>query len=83
RLAAMVTMEELAAENLPLARQVLAPLRELYPRAVTTVKGDILYILGELKSSRSRPHLQSVLATEQNPEVLEAAREAIEKIDHS
>ncbi|MFZ0614323.1 MAG: thioredoxin family protein [Desulfobacterales bacterium] len=83
RLAAMVTMEELAAENLSLAQQVVAPLWERYPRAVATVKGDILYILGELKSSRSRTRLQSVLATEQNPEVIEAAREAIEKIDNS
>ncbi len=83
RLAAMVTMEELAAENLTLARQAAAPLQERYPRAVATVKGDILYILGELKSSASRTHIQSVLATDQNPEVREAAREAMEKIDHS
>lgn len=83
RLAAMVTMEELAAEDLSLAQQAAAPLWERYPQAVTAVQGDILYLLGELKSSPSRPHIQSVLATEQNPEIIEAAREAMDKIDRS
>jgi alkyl hydroperoxide reductase subunit AhpF len=81
RLAAMVTMEELTAANLTLARQVIAPLWKRYPRSVDSVKGDILYIFGELQSPQSLPYLRSVLAAEENPEIREAAQEALEKIE--
>jgi alkyl hydroperoxide reductase subunit AhpF len=81
RLAAMVTMEELAAADLTLARQVIAPLWKRYPQSTDSVKGDMLYIFGELKSPQCLPHLRSVLATEENSEIREAAQEALEKIE--
>ncbi|MGW8187146.1 MAG: hypothetical protein ACWGNK_07760 [Desulfobacterales bacterium] len=81
RLAAMVTMEEMAAADLTLARQVIAPLWKRYPQSADSVKGDMLYIFGELKSPQCRPHLRSVLATEENSEIREAAQEALEKIE--
>jgi hypothetical protein len=81
RLAAMVTMEELAAADLTHARQVIAPLWKRYPQSTDSVKGDMLYIFGELKSPQCLPHLRSVLATEENSEIREAAQEAIEKIE--
>jgi hypothetical protein len=81
RLAAMVTMEELAAADLTLARQVIAPLWHRYSQSAESVKGDILYVFGELKSPRCLPHLRTVLATEENSEIREAAQEAIEKIE--
>lgn len=81
RLAAMVTMEELAAADLNLARQMIAPLWKRYPQSIDSVKGDILYVLGELKSPRCRPHLRSVMATEDNSEIREAAQEALDKLE--
>ncbi len=82
RLAAMVTMEELAAVDLTLARQVVVPLWHRYAQSTDSVKGDILYIFGELKSLQSLPHLRTVLAAEGNPEIREAAQEALEKIEN-
>ena len=82
RLAAMVTMEELIAADLTLARQVVAPLWKRYPQFADSVKGDILYIFGELQSPQCLPHLRTVLATEENPEIREAAQEALEKIEN-
>ena len=81
RLAAMVTMEELTAADLTLARQVVASLWKRYPQSAASVKGDMLYIFGELKSPQSLPYLRSVLAVEQNPEIREAAQEALEKTE--
>ncbi|MGD8338158.1 MAG: hypothetical protein PVI34_04180 [Desulfobacterales bacterium] len=81
RLAAMVTMEELAAADLTLARQVIAPLLKRYPQSADSVKGDMLYIFGELQSPQCLSHLRSVLAAEENSEIREAAQEALEKIE--
>jgi len=77
----MVTMEELAAARPTLARQVISPLWKRYPQSIASVKGDMLYIFGELKSPQCLPHLRSVLATEENSEIREAAQEALEKIE--
>lgn len=52
-----------------------------YPQSGDSVKGDILYIFGELQSPQCLPHLRSVLAAEKNPEIREAAQEALEKIE--
>jgi alkyl hydroperoxide reductase subunit AhpF len=82
RLAAMVTMEELAAVDLTLARQAIVPLWKQYPQSTESVKGDMLYIFGELKSPQCLPHLRSVLATEANSDIREAAQEALEKIEN-
>ena len=81
RLAAMVTMEELAAADLTLARQVIAPLWKRYRQSTDSVRGDMLYIFGELKSPQCLPHLRSVMATEENSEIREAAQEALDKIE--
>jgi hypothetical protein len=81
RLAAMVTMEELAAADLTLARQVIAPLWKRYRQSTDSVRGDMLYIFGELKSPQCLPNLRSVMATEENSEIREAAQEALDKIE--
>jgi alkyl hydroperoxide reductase subunit AhpF len=80
RLAAMVTMEELAQNAPELASAFIDPLWERFPEAAVPVKGDILYILGEIGSPRSLPYLEAVLNDAHHPDVLEAAHEAIEKI---
>jgi HEAT repeat protein len=52
-----------------------------YSQSAESVKGDILYIFGELGSPQSLPHLRSFLAAEKNSEIREAAQEAVEKIE--
>jgi glutaredoxin len=83
RLAAMVTVEEMAAADMTAARTVIEPLWERYHQSRDTVKGDILYIFGELKAPLARAYLLSVIDAESNPEIKEAAREALEKIEKS
>jgi hypothetical protein len=80
RLAAMVTAEELAAGNRELASQMIEPLKSRFQDAVDTVKGDILYILGELKSRKPLSVLNDVITGNYDAEVKEAAQEAVEKI---
>ena len=83
RLAAMVTLEELADMSINVAQAVIAPLWQRYHQTNDSVKGDIVYIFGELKSPTPLPYLQSVVESESNPEIIEAAKEAFEKIKKS
>lgn len=83
RLAAMVTVEEMADENIIAARAVIEPLWKRFHHANDSVKGDIVYIFGELKSPTTLPYLQSVVKAESNPEIIEAANEALLKIEKS
>ena len=80
RLAAMVTLEELADMSISIAQAVIAPLWQRYHQTNDSVKGDIVFIFGELKSPTPLPFLQSVVESESNPEIIEAANEAFEKI---
>lgn len=81
RLAAMVTVEEMAAMDIIAARAVAEPLWKHYHQSIDSVKGDILYIIGELRSPATLSDLRSILDSETNPEIKEAAWEAIEKIE--
>jgi hypothetical protein len=83
RLAAMVTLEELAEMSISIAQAAIAPLWQRYHQMNDSVKGDIVYIFGELKSPAPLPYLQSVVESESNPEIIEAATEALEKIKKS
>jgi hypothetical protein len=81
RLAAMAAMEEIVATDLLTARSAADLLWERFERAPQAVKGDILYILGELRSAQTRSRLREVLDGDFSADVREAALEAIEKID--
>ena len=83
RLAAMVTVEEMAAEDVSAARKVIEPLWQRYSHMNDAVKGDILYIFGELRSPVTRDYIRWVLDTETNPEIKEAAHDALELINKS
>jgi hypothetical protein len=83
RLAAMVTLEEMVDANIVIAQAVIDPLWKRYHQTNDSVKGDIAYIFGEVKSPRTLPYLQSVVESESNPEIIEAAKEAFEKIEQS
>lgn len=80
RLAAMVVMETLAEENPDLARTALNPLVERFESAADPVKGDVLYILGELKSKQAVPFIKTVLEGNYTEEVKEGAREALDEL---
>ena len=80
RLGAMVVMEEIADQNPTLAAEVLDFLWDRFQRLPDQIRGDILYMFGEIKDQRAVPWLQEVLEGEYNEEVKEAAREAIDKM---
>ncbi len=80
RLGAMVTMEEIASQNRELAAQIIDPLWERFHNVEDQVKGDIIYVLGELGRDRIAPRLEMVLNGQYDNEVKEAAKEALQKI---
>ncbi len=80
RLGAMVAMEELIETNLDFAAQTLVPLWERFHEVDNRVKGDLLYLFGQLKRSESVPQLQAILEGDYDSEVQEAAREALDAI---
>ena len=80
RLAAMVTFEDLIERNRPLAAEAVGPLLKCFPSAIDTVKGDLLYLLGQIGSETALPLMRAVEEGLYPEEVKEAAREAMEKI---
>jgi hypothetical protein len=80
RLGAMVALEEIAARNPELASQVIDPLWDRFHRMQDTVKGDIIYLLGESGGHDIVPRLEMVLRGHYDSEIKEAAREALQKI---
>jgi len=80
RLGAMVVMEEIADQNPALASEVIDFLWDRFHQLPDQIKGDILYMFGEIKDRRAVSWLEEVLGGEYDEEVKEAAREAIEKM---
>jgi len=80
RLGAMVVMEELIDKNLELATRVQHPLWQRFHHVSDQIKGDILYIFGELGQIDMVSELESVLNGQFHAEVKEAAYEALEKL---
>jgi HEAT repeat protein len=80
RLGAMVVMEELLDSNLDLATQTLKPLWDRFNQVDNRVKGDLLYIFGQMKRIDLAPRLRAILYGDYDPEVQEAAQEALDKI---
>jgi hypothetical protein len=79
RLGAMVVMEEIADQYPALASEVIEFLWDRFHQMPDPVKGDILYMFGEIRDRRAVTWLEEVLNGEYNEEVVEAAKEAIEK----
>jgi glutaredoxin len=80
RLGAMVVMEELIESNLDLAAQTLKPLWDRFNKVDDRVKGDLLYVFGQMRRTDLAPRLQAILNGDYAPEVQEAAQEALDKI---
>jgi cellobiose-specific phosphotransferase system component IIB len=80
RLGAMVVMEELIESSLDLATRMLKPLWERFNQVDNRVKGDLLYIFGQMKPTDLVPRLQAILNGDYDPEVQEAAQETLDGI---
>jgi hypothetical protein len=77
----MVVMDELIEKNLDLAVRSLKPLRKRFSTVDNRVKGDLLYIFGQMKRKEIAPCLQAVLNGDYDVEVQEAAQEALENLN--
>ncbi len=80
RLGAMVVMDELIEKNLDLALQTSESLWIAFNDADERVKGDLLYIFGEMTQKDFIPRLEAILQGQYDSEVKEAAVEALDKI---
>jgi len=80
RLGAMVVIEEIAGKSPGKASEAIDPLWARFDGVSDQIKGDILYLFGEIGDRRAIPWLTAVNAGEFNAEVKEAAREALEKL---
>ena len=80
RLGAMVVMEEIAAQAPGIASEAIDPLWSHYEAVSDQIKGDILYLFGEIGDQKAIPRLEEVMAGEFEAEVKEAAREAMDKL---
>ena len=81
RLGAMVVMDELIEKHLDLALQIIPPLWQQFDMVDDRVKGDLLYIFGQTGQKDIIPYLKNVLNGNFEPEVKEAAQEALEKCE--
>lgn len=80
RLGAMVVMEEIIEKNPDLAGQTLKPLWERFCKVDNRVKGDLIYIFGQMAPMEIKPLLENILKGEYEAEVKEAARETLDKL---
>ncbi len=80
RLGAMVVAEILAEKAPVLAMGLIEPLAERLEKVDDTIKGDIIYIFGEMGAKAMIDRLYEIERGSDNEELKEAAREAIEKI---
>jgi hypothetical protein len=80
RLGAMVTVEELSAIKPALGRQAIDALWERFDRVSDPVRGDILFLYGEVGGPSALSKIRSVLQGRASAEVKEAAEEALQKL---
>lgn len=81
RLGAMVAFESLVEADGELAKGIVEPLTALFTKVDDMVRGDLLHVLGESGSHAALPFLARVADGDDDEEVQEAAREAIEKLN--
>ena len=78
RMGAAVAMEEISEHNQRLAARIIEPLWEQFDDLEDPIKDDLLYIFGKIRNDEAEARLKDVLDGQYNPEVKEAAREALE-----
>lgn len=77
RLGAMVAIETLVIEAPELAGTIADLLWPRYAGCENRIKGDMLYVMGEIGAVSYRERIMAVLQNEKDPEVIEAAQEAL------
>ena len=82
RLGAMVAFETIATKDNKLAAYAVPFLWKSFPQAKDTVKGDILYLLGQTRDDKVIPKLKKVLNGPYPLDIKEAAEEALEEFNH-
>ncbi|MFZ5573428.1 MAG: hypothetical protein ACOZF0_23750 [Thermodesulfobacteriota bacterium] len=80
RLGAMVVMEELIETDRQLARRAAELLQERFSDLEETVRGDMMYLIGELGDPEFLPFLERIHAGIRNRDAAAAAVEAINAI---
>jgi glutaredoxin len=81
RLGAMAVIEKTADRDRELAAHVIDPLWLRFDEVDDTVRGDILYLIGEVGDASHLPLVQAVLEGPFSEDVIEAAREAADALD--
>jgi glutaredoxin len=81
RIGAMMVVEELLEQAPSLVERFVPALRERFDAAPEPARGDMLYILGEAGPPSLKTEIEALLAGDLHPEVAEAAREALERLD--
>ena len=81
RLGAMVVIEEIADKSPKMASEVIHPLWDRFHQVTDQVKGDILYMFGEIGDRRTVLWLETVVVGKYDADVKEAAQEALEKLN--
>lgn len=82
RLGAMVVMEDIADRDYPLAATATSPLQSAMDSLPDPVKGDMLYILGEIGDPTILPFIRQAADGTDNDEVRTAAIEAMAAIEN-
>ena len=80
RLGAMVVMETLIESNADLAASIQHLIWERFENVPDTIKGDLLYIIGELRLKENKMKVMTIANSEYSQEVKEAANEALSKM---
>jgi hypothetical protein len=81
RLGAMVAVEELNAVAPDLGRKAIDALWDRFEGVIDPVKGDILFLCGEIGHAQYAPRIKAVLRSSMAAEVKEAAKEALDKLE--
>ncbi len=77
RLGAMAAAEEIIDKDKSLAEAMIAPLRERFEKADDQIKGDILYVFGQIGSADALMNVEKVLSGAYSEQVREAAEDAM------
>ncbi len=81
RLGAMVIVEELAEDDPGLAQNLCPILINAFDKEDTTVKGDILYALGEAGDMKTVAWIKEQVPQLSHPDLKDAAQDAVESIE--
>jgi hypothetical protein len=80
RLGAMAVAEKLCERNQALTATIADPLWTCFAEANDPVRGDILYLLGEMGADHLLPQIEAVASGSYSDDVKEAAQEAVDAL---